>query len=194
MRVFVNLLWRAELHHAPVVEHADAVGQRERFDLVVRDIEHGGAGVLLYAFELQTQVIAQLGVQRGQRLVHQVDRRIAHQRPAYGHALHLPAREFGRRVLQLVFHAQHAGDFEHLGFDIGLVGFAQRRAQRKGQVVVDAEVRVQRVLLEHKGHIAQGRGQSRDIAPGYGDAAAVGRLQPGHQAQGGGFACAAGAQ
>ena len=70
VRVFVDLLWRAELHHAPVVEHADAVGQRERFDLVVCDIEHGGAGVLLYAFELQTQVIAQLGVQRGQRLVH----------------------------------------------------------------------------------------------------------------------------
>ena len=63
VRVFVNLLWRAELHHAPVVEHADAVGQRERLDLVVGDIEHGGAGVLLYALEFQTQVIAQLGVQ-----------------------------------------------------------------------------------------------------------------------------------
>ena len=48
-------------------------------------------------FEFQAQVGAQLGVERGERLVHQVDRRPAHQRAADGDALHLAAGEPRRR-------------------------------------------------------------------------------------------------
>ena len=45
-----------------------------------------------------------------ERLVHQVDRRVAHQRPADRDPLHLAARERGRLVVELVGDPQHLGD------------------------------------------------------------------------------------
>ena len=77
-------------------------GHGHGLDLVVRDVEDGGAELLLDALQLEPQIGAQLGVERGQRLVHQVDRRLAHQRAADGDALHLAAGELRRAVLELV--------------------------------------------------------------------------------------------
>ncbi len=39
-----------------------------------------------------------------------------------------------------------------------------RRAQRKGEIVVDGEMRIERILLEHEGDVARRRRQARDIA------------------------------
>jgi hypothetical protein len=44
------------------------------------------------ALQLHAQLGPQLGVQRGQWLVHQIDRRTANQRATDRYALHLPAR------------------------------------------------------------------------------------------------------
>ena len=64
----------------------------------------------LDALQLDPQVLAQLGVERGERLVHQVDAGPAHQRAADGDALHLAAGEPRRAVLQLAVDPQQLGD------------------------------------------------------------------------------------
>ena len=91
VRPLIDLARRAELNQNALAHDADAVGHRHRLDLVVRDVEHGGAQLALDALELEPQFGAQLGVERRQRLVHQIDRRLAHQRAADRDALHLAA-------------------------------------------------------------------------------------------------------
>ena len=182
-RLFVDLLRRAHLHQPAALEHADARGHRQGFDLVVGDVQHRRAQILLDALELQPQVVAQLGVERRERFVHQVQRWVAHQRTADRHTLHLPARELGGRVLQLVVDAQHACHVKDLALHLGLGCRVHRRAQREGQVVVHAQVRVERVLLEHEGHVAQGRGEGGDVAPADVHLAGVGPFEPGDEPQ-----------
>ena len=75
---------------AGIHEH-DAVGERHRLDLIMRDIDHGGAKLLVQALDLAPHLVAQLGVEVGQRLVEQEDLRVAHDGAADGDALALAA-------------------------------------------------------------------------------------------------------
>ena len=110
-RVFVDLARGAELDQAALVEDADMGGHRHRLDLVMGHVKEGGAQVGVDALQLDPQVGAQLGVERGERFVHQVDAGVAHQRAADGDALHLAARKGGGLVVELVGDPQ---DFGHL--------------------------------------------------------------------------------
>ena len=161
------------------------VGQRHRLDLVVRDVEHRRAEVLLDALELEAQVVAQLGVERRQRLVHQRDRGLAHQRAADRDALHLPARELGRRAWRACRRcAAGARPRSPCARTFGLGARPQRRAQREREVVEHAQVRVERVLLEHEGHVAQRRrGRGDVVGRRCGRWPASGCLEAGDQAQ-----------
>ena len=85
-----------ELLDDAALHHGDAVGQRQRLDLVMRDIDHGVAELLVELLDLDPQLVAQLGVEVGKRLVEQEDVDIAHQRPADGDALALAAGKLGR--------------------------------------------------------------------------------------------------
>ena len=53
----------------------------------------------------------------------------------------------------------------HLLADLVLGQAPRRRAQRKGEVVVHGQVRIERVLLEHEGGVARRRRLGRDVAP-----------------------------
>jgi hypothetical protein len=183
LRVFVDLARAADLGQVAVVEHADPRRQGQRLGLVVGDVEHGRAQVLLDPLQLQAQVVAQLGVERGQWLVHQGHGRLAHQRPADCHSLHLPAGKARRRVGELVLDAQQAGDLGHLLAHPGLGNPAQRRAQGKGEVVEDAQVRIERVLLEHEGDVAQRRRGGADVLAADEDPTLVRPLEAGDEAQ-----------
>ena len=70
-RPAVDLRGRADLHHPAVVEHRDAVGHRQRLALVVRHEDEGDAERLLQRLELLLHLLAQLQVQRAERLVEQ---------------------------------------------------------------------------------------------------------------------------
>ena len=63
-------------------------------------------------------------------------------------------------------------------------------AQAEQDVLRDGQMREQRVALEHHRDVALGRRQPRDVAVGDHDAAAVGRLESGDQAQRGRLAAA----
>ena len=187
-RILVDLPRRSDLHQPAGLDHADPRRHGHGFGLIVGDIEDGGAEIGLDALEFEPHLAAQLGVQRGQRLVHQIDRGRAHQRPADRDALHLPARQLRRLVVQLGFDVQQTRHFFHFGADLGFRHPADRRTQRKSHVLEHAQVRIQRILLEHEGDVTIGRRIAGDVAPADPDRTAIRHLQSGDEAQGRGLA------
>ena len=77
----------------PAPHHDDPLGQRHRLDLVVRDVDDGGAHLVVQLLDLGAHLAAQLGVEIGQRLVEEEGDRLAHHRAAHRDALALSARE-----------------------------------------------------------------------------------------------------
>src|SRR5207253_2631737 len=100
------------------------------------------------SLELEPQLGTQLGVERGERLIHQVDGRPPDERPANRDTLHLAAGELGRAIVELGGDSQECGDLADLALDLVLGDPPYRRAQREGEIVVHREMRVERILLE----------------------------------------------
>ncbi len=92
-RVVVQLLGLADLLELGFAHDRDPLAHRHRLDLVVGDVDHGDAEALVEPGDLGARLDAELGVEVGERLVHQEDRRLANDRPAQGDALALAARE-----------------------------------------------------------------------------------------------------
>ena len=76
----IDVLRRADLRDVPVVDHRDPVGERERFRLVMRDIDRGDADLALQPLELAAHLVAQLGIEIRERLVEQQQPRLVHDR------------------------------------------------------------------------------------------------------------------
>ena len=72
---------------------ADMIGQHQRLGLVVRDVDEGRAEIRLQLLQLDLHVLAQLQVERAQRLVEQQQRRLEHQAARDRDALLLAAGE-----------------------------------------------------------------------------------------------------
>ena len=70
-RAVVDLLGRADLLDPPVAHHGDAVAHRERLALVVGDEDERDPDLALDPLELELHRLAQLEVERGERLVEQ---------------------------------------------------------------------------------------------------------------------------
>ena len=68
---------------------------RQRFALIVRDIDRGELEFALQALELEPHALAQLGVEIRQRLVEQQELRLHHQRARERKPLLLAAGELG---------------------------------------------------------------------------------------------------
>ena len=93
LRTIVQILRRAELLEAALVHDAHVIGQHQRLGLVVGDVDEGGAEGRLQLLELDLHVLAQLQVERSERLVEQQQRRLEHQAARDGDPLALAARE-----------------------------------------------------------------------------------------------------
>ena len=76
-------------------------------DLIVGDIDRGDAEPRLQELELDPHLLAQLGVEVGQRLVEQQDLRLAHQAARKGEPLLLAAGELGGGPALVAAHAHH---------------------------------------------------------------------------------------
>ncbi len=156
VRVLVDLARPAELDDAAVLHHRDVAGQRQRLDLVVGDVDRGDAELALQPLELVAQRLAQLGVEVGQRLVEQQQRRLDDERPGQREALLLAAGELGgltlgvRGELHRLQHPVHALPISFLpGRSAALA-----HLQREGDVVEDRHVRPDGVGLEHHAEAA----------------------------------------
>ena len=105
------------------------------------------AEVLLQLLEFRPHDDPQLRIEVAQRLVHQEDGRLPHDRTAKGDPLPLAPAELSRLP------TQERLDLEQLGGPVHPVDdFALRKPrvlQREGHVPVDGHVRIQRITLEH---------------------------------------------
>src|SRR5205807_1403385 len=81
---------------AAFVHHRDALAERHRLDLVVRDVDGRHAEPRVQLLQRRPHRHAQLRVEVGQRLVHQEPLWLADDRAAHRHALLLAAGELAR--------------------------------------------------------------------------------------------------
>ena len=54
-----------------IVEYRDAVRHGQRLTLIVGDVDHGETEVFVYVLDLVLHLLAQVLVERAQRLIHQ---------------------------------------------------------------------------------------------------------------------------
>ena len=180
-RLLEQALGRIALLDGPVAQHRDAVAERHRLDLVVRHVDGRDAEPLVQPRQLRAHADAQLGVEVGERLVHQVGLRLAHHRAADRDPLALAARERARLAVDQLAQPQHARHRSDL-----LAHRRLRRAaelEREREVVPHAHVRVERVVLEHHRHVAAARRELGDLAVADPDRSARHGLQPGDHPQ-----------
>ena len=161
-RLAVELHRRADLLDPAGVEHDDLVGHGHRLDLVVGDVDHRRAELVVQLADLQPHRAAQRGIEVGQRLVEQEGGRLAHDGAADGDALALAAGELAGPAVEIVGEVEDAGRLGHLPVDDRLV--LARHLQREGDVVAHRHVRVERVGLEHHGELALGRRLAGHVA------------------------------
>ena len=192
VRLVVKLLRRADLLEAPGVHHRDMIRQHKRLGLVVRDVHERGAKGGLQLLQLDLHVLAQLQVERAERLVQQQERRLQHQAARNGHALLLPA---GELVDTLRLRPGQAHAFEHLR-DPPCDLVARHAAPRQAvtHVVAHRHHREQRQVLEHHVHRAAVRGHAVHRPATDADVAAVRRNEAGDHAQQRRLAAAGGAE
>ena len=105
-RLAVEPGWCVELLQPALAHHRDAVAERHRLALVVRDVDRRHAQVALEPRDLGPHLHAQLRVEVRERLVHQERPRLAHDRPAHRDPLALPARERARPLAEHVPEAE----------------------------------------------------------------------------------------
>jgi hypothetical protein len=187
-RPVVELLGCVDLLQLPPPHHGYAVTHGHRLDLVVGDVEGGGADVGQEARELGAQLHAQLRVQVRQRLVHQEHLRLTDDRAAHRHALALATREGARLALQELLEAEDPGRVLNATVDLVLRHLLE--PQPEGDVVVDRQVRVERVALEDHGDVAIARGNVVDDALADSHDSLRHFLEAGDHAQGGRLAAA----
>ena len=132
-------------------------------------------------FQLDAHLDAQFGVEVRQWLVEQEHLRVPHDRPPEGDALALTARQLPGLALQEFLNAEDLGRVLHALGDVGAVEFPHFQA--KGHIVVDAHMRVERVVLKHHRDVAIHRRQIVDDLVVDQDAARGDRLEPGDHPQ-----------
>ena len=145
-------------------------------------------GLGLQALQLLAHLHPQERVERRERLVEQQHLRVGDQRARQGDALLLPAGELGRQALGILLHVDALEHPLGLPAPLGLVDAAH--VQAEGDVVDAAQMREQRVGLEHHRRAAADRRQVVDDLVADHDVALADPLVAGDHAQGAGLAAA----
>ena len=158
-RTIVERRRRVDLHEPAAAHDGDAIAERQRLVLVVRDQQRRDALVALQRADLVAQRDARPGVERGQRLVEQERARLEHQRARQRHALLLAAGELARQPVRQRRQSHALQHRARAPAPLRLVDAAH--AQRIRDVLPHAHRREQRVALEHDTARALARRQSR---------------------------------
>ena len=161
LRALVDVLGRADLLDETVAHDGDAVGEVERFFLIVGHIKKGDAGALLYVLEFALHLLAQFEVERAERLVQQQQLRLQNQRAGNGDTLPLSAGELGRHALFKALQRHQAQHFPHAA--LALVLFHAAHAQAVGDVPTHVHMRKERVTLKYGIDVAFLRRQGGDV-------------------------------
>src|SRR5690348_10240163 len=191
-RTLVDLDRRSDLLDLAVRHHRDAVAHCQRLLLVVRDVDECDADLLLDLFQLDLHLLAQLEVEGAERLVQEQHRRLVDHGAGERDALSLPAGKLvGAPVLKSgqSHHAQRAFDAP------AAIGHRHvLDAQSVFDVLADAHVWEQGVVLEDGVGLARVGGEVGHIAAGQLDAARVWALEARDEPKQGGLARSRGAE
>ncbi|KAG0935976.1 hypothetical protein G6F31_015829 [Rhizopus arrhizus] len=187
-RPFIRLDGVRHLFHAALVHHHDAVRQRQRFGLVVRHQNGGGADRALDAAQFQLHFLAQLGIQIGQRFVQQQHAGPDDQRARQRHALLLPTGHARRMAVRQMRQAHQLQRVSHARLAFIFLHPLHLQADRHG--LGGGHEREQRVVLEHQAQAALVRRHAADVAAIQHDAAAGGFDKTRDHLQGGRLAAA----
>src|SRR3954454_9134674 len=106
----VELFRRAVLLDMAVAHQDDAIGHRHRLGLVMGDINHRDAKTLLQRAYFDAHFVAQLGVEIGQRLIHQADAGLGDDCSSQRHALALATGELRWLAAQQLGEADNVRD------------------------------------------------------------------------------------
>src|SRR6266545_2836168 len=151
-RPVVELLGRAHLLEDALAHDRDPGAHGHRLDLVVGDVHERRAHALVKAGDLGACLDAELGIEVGQWLVHEEDRRLADDRPAERDALALAAGQLLGLAVEVTADVEDAGRFLDATLDLRLGDLAQLEAER--EVVPDRHMRVERIALEDHRDVA----------------------------------------
>ena len=136
-------------------QHGDPVAERERLDLVVRDVEHRPADALVQRLQLGARRRPQLRVEVRERLVQEEHVRPAREGARERDALALAAREPEGLAVEEGLAAREP---RRLGDALGHLAPAHPpRGEAEADVRGDVEVREERVVLEHHRDVPRGR-------------------------------------
>ena len=158
----------------------------------MRHIHSGNRHALVQLLQLGPCLLAQLQVEIAQRLVHEEHIRPADQRPPQRDALPLPAGELRGLAVEQMVDAEDARNFGKPRPDLSRRHAAYLQVEHK--VLPHAHVRVERVALEHHGHIAIARVDVGEVLAVDEQPPRRRHLQPRDHAQGRRLAAAGGAK
>ena len=181
--MLIDLPRCADLFKLAVVHDDNPVAHRQRFFLIVGHVDEGDAEVFLKRLELQLHLLAQLQIQRAQRLIQQEKLRVVGERSCDGDALLLAAGELVRLPLS------HLSELDQLQHGIHL--FTDLRLaetffdQTEGHVVEDVHVREEGIVLKDRVDVPLIRRQIRHVPALQLHGSFRRRLEPGDDAQGG---------
>src|SRR5207302_10897394 len=179
--VVVDFGRRAELVDNAFIEHQDAVAHGHGFHLIVRDVDRGSADAAVKALELLARGGAQFGVKIRERLVEQEHGGLADDRAGKRDPLAFATGELARLALEKCTYSEQRS--RPLDFLLVELFFDLLSLQRKRYILVDRQVRVERVALEDHGDAAFARRKVVDHAAANEDVAGRGRFQSGDHAQ-----------
>ena len=175
----------------PVLHDHDAVAHGHGLDLVMGDVDDGGLEPIMEFFQLHPHLHPQLGIQVGEGLVEEEDLGLAHDGPAYGDPLALPAgKGFGLAVQELLDVQDFRRVLDPL-VDLGLGKLPQ--GETESHVLINGHVGVKGVVLEDHGNVPVFGGKVVDHLVVDEDIPGGDVLEAGHHAQGGRLAATAGA-
>ena len=178
----------AVLLDAATAHQDDTVSHAHGFGLVMGHIDHRDPQTLLQGADLAAQLLPKLGIQIGERLVEQANRRLGDQSPAERDALLLAAGKLRGLAPQQRLQSEQRCDTPEPARYLLSGDAANRKAE--GDVVGDRQMRKQRVGLKHHGDAARGAGLAANIAPLDLDHAGGGLIEPGDHSQHGRLAAA----
>ena len=145
--VRVDFARRSDLLERAIAEQRDAVGESHGFFLVVRDEKKGDADFALKRFQFTLHLLAQIGIERGERFVEKQKLRAIHEGAGQSHALLLAsAKARGTRASEFR-HFHHVQGFVDAPGNFVL--WRTLHAQAVRDVVSHVQVREQRVVLKN---------------------------------------------
>ena len=173
-------------HHMPVLQHHDARGEPRHLIDGMGHIDDRNMQFVAKRLDERQDLELALGVERGERLVHQQDLGRSEQRPADGHPLPFAAREPRRLALEQMLDAERLDHPAEGNLPRGL----RREPAAEQEISPDAEMREELGVLENEPDPAAiGRHEDRGLrvhqhAAVEHDGAAIRPRQPSDQIDG----------